>query len=89
MGLSYLRMMCVESEMTRQFEEPKVEFMEPMLIKPSCKNWFGTWVYWAPSLPGEYGRWLLGKPRDLRISWGPREEKNSPKSMGTGGKVWW
>lgn len=34
-GMSFLRMMCIESDMTRQFYGTKVDFIAPMLTKSS------------------------------------------------------
>lgn len=41
--MSYLRLMCIESDIIRLFCGTRVNFMETMLTKPSWKNWLVTW----------------------------------------------
>ena len=52
------------------------------------KNQPGTLLTgFLAELPGKQGRSLPGRPRNFKIFWGPQEERNSPKSIGTAGKM--
>lgn len=60
--------------------------MEPILIKP-LKHQAGSWLTGPLALPvSKEGHFLEGS-ENLKISWEPWEERNSPKSIGTAGEV--
>ena len=74
--VSYLKETCIDSDMTLQLQGTKVDFLKHGANKAPWKCWPDTSLTGFPAaLPGKYRMSLLGRCRNLRISWGPREEE--------------
>lgn len=54
--------------------------MEPVLLEKLASHL----VYRVLSFIGEQGKSLPSMLRNLRISWGPQEERSSPEPVGMG-----